>query len=289
MPEPIKVYVIDYNRKFLVLQWTDPTTGKRRSQSSRCTNQRAAAIKAQEKEKELNAGEFASDGSIEWRVFLDKLQTEVLSGVAGRTSEKICSVLSVMSEFEKPKTLREVNSQYLSRYVGWLRAKPRTESTIQSHLRHIKAVLRWAVANHFIPTMPAIPATPRASKRKMMKGRPLTDAEFASYCKQIPRKVDAGHEANWLYMAKGLWLSGLRLEESMSLSWDQSTGFHVFFSDTGRPQLRIPDWALCGVSLPSALGSVNGLFILWSTRVFATNSGLTAVDRARATPGLGRV
>lgn len=140
----------------------------------------------------------------------------------------------------EPAELRDVTARDLSQYVAWLREAGRSESTIQSHLRHVKAVLRWAVSNKYLPAAPAIPATPRASKRKMMKGRAVTDAEFDRFVIAIPGIVGEQHAAHWQRMARGLWLSGLRLEESMSLSWDATAPFHVITDDRGRVKLRIP-------------------------------------------------
>lgn len=237
----VKVFVFDYGRKFLQLQWTDPATGRRRTESSGCTSRREASIAAQAKEKTLNAVDVPQDGTIPFEMFLMQLDDDVLSGVAERTAEKVRNVLNVMERFGEPATLRDVNSRYLSKYVGWLRAEGRAETTIQSHLRHIKTLLRWAVSNRYLPEMPQIPATPRASKRKLMKGRPITEAEFAELRRHIPGVVGAGHAANWDRLAVGLWLSGLRLGEAMVLSWDATQGLHVMLAD--RPKLRIPDWA----------------------------------------------
>jgi len=239
----IKVYVIKYpDRKFYVLRWTDPQTGKTHSKSSKCTKKRDATEKAIAHEKALNAGDLSDDGSAAWDAFKDKLQTSVLSATATRTEEKVIGVLKSMDKFRPPSAIRDVNSRYLSDYAAWMRSNHLAESTIQSHMRHIKTILRWAVDNRYLPTMPTIPAQPRASKRKMMKGRPITSAEFDRFLASIPKVVDAAHVANYDRMARGLWLTGLRLAESMELSWDTSHGFHVIVNGD-RMQLRIPDWA----------------------------------------------
>jgi integrase len=242
-PHQIKVYVVDIGRKYFALRWKDPETGEVHQESSRRTKHREALAKALDREKELNSGHYSDNGTIPWADFREQVTTAILSGVAVRTKEKIDGVLNVMEEFRTPRVLADVTGRYLSEYVAWLRQNGRAESTIRSHLRHIKATLRWAVDTKYIRSVPAIPPTPRASKRKLMKGRPLTEAEFARFLAAIPGKVNAGHEANWEHMARGLWLTGLRLEESMRLSWDTSHPFHVIVDSAGRAQLRIPDWA----------------------------------------------
>ncbi len=238
----IKVYVIKYpDRKFYVLRWTT-SDGKVHSKSSKCTKKRDATEKAIELEKKLNAGDLSDDGSAAWDAFKDKLQIDVLSATAPRTEQKIVGILNSMEKFRAPLAIRDVNSRYLTEYASWMRKNSLSESTIQSHMRHIKTVLRWAIDNRYLPQMPTIPAQPRASKRKMMKGRPITQAEFDKFIQTIPAVVTADHVANYERMARGLWLTGLRLEESMELSWDTSHGFHVIVTKD-RMQLRIPDWA----------------------------------------------
>lgn len=239
----VEVYVMDYGRKYLQLQWTDPHTGKRVTQSSKCTSKqmKQAILKAEEKKKQLNAVDSPQDGSIGWKDFRDRFACQMLSGAATRTSQTYISILNMLEKFRRPTELRQVNSRFLSEYAGWLRGLPRSETTIQTHMRHIKAVMRWARANRFIPEIPSIPVVTRASKRKLMKGRPLTDAEFQLFLSKIPEVVGPDHAANWTWMARGLWLSGLRLDESTMLSWDSTDGFHVIV-DGDRAKLRIPDW-----------------------------------------------
>ena len=168
----VEVYVMDYGRKYLQLQWTDPHTGKRVTQSSKCTSKqmKQAILKAEEKKKQLNAVDSPQDGSIGWKDFRDRFACQMLSGAAVRTSQTYISILNMLEKFRRPTELRQVNSRFLSEYVGWLRGLPRSETTIQAHMRHIKAVMRWARANRFIPEIPSIPVVTRASKR--LAGRP---------------------------------------------------------------------------------------------------------------------
>ena len=241
----ISVYVVDLGttakpRPFQYFQWVDPDTGKRRTKSSKCKTRRAAERAAAEFEDSLNAIDAPDDGSIAWTTFRDKLSHQVLTGVAAKTAEKVEGVLNVIEQYRLPVALRDVTARFLSGYVGWLREHDRSEDTIKSHLRHLKAILNWAVENQYLPTAPKIPAITRSSKRKMMKGRPLTEAEFAKYLQHVSSVVGEAHATDWVQMARGLWLSSLRLDEAMLLSWDETTPFHVLMTD--RPKLRIPAW-----------------------------------------------
>ena len=70
-----------------------------------------------------------------------------------------------------------------------------------------------------------------------MRGRPITTEEFKRMIKAIP-KVRKHDPTLWERYLTGLWLSGLRLEESTVLSWDEDSPFAVDL--TGKhPRFRI--------------------------------------------------
>ena len=52
------------------------------------------------------------------------------------------------------------------------------------------------------------------------KGRPITDAEFKlmlEACDTVCKRQDP---VTWKYLLRGLWHSGLRLGETLTVSWD---------------------------------------------------------------------
>jgi integrase len=71
----------------------------------------------------------------------------------------------------------------------------------------------------------------------VMRGRPISEAEFDKLLNVVP-EVRPHDALAWTHYLEGLWLSGLRLEESTVLSWDESSPIWV---DLGgrRPKLRI--------------------------------------------------
>ncbi len=70
-----------------------------------------------------------------------------------------------------------------------------------------------------------------------MKGRPITTEEFERMLSVTP-KMGLRDVAGWRRYLTGLWLSGLRLAESLILSWDEGQSFAVDL--TGKhPQFRI--------------------------------------------------
>ncbi|MGC3967341.1 MAG: site-specific integrase [Pirellulales bacterium] len=59
-----------------------------------------------------------------------------------------------------------------------------------------------------------------------MKGQPITEIEFRRMLKAV-KSVRLKDAAHWKHYLRGLWLSGLRLRESIDLSWDGSTPISV--------------------------------------------------------------
>lgn len=237
----IKVYVIDYGRKYLQFQWTDPSTGRRLTKSSKCTIRRKAERKAGELEKQLNAHRHAADGSLDWTAFRDRVFLEYTAGLARKTRLGIEAILGRFEAHCLPKRLWDLNEDTLSTHVISMRNEGRSEDTIKSHLRHLHAIAQWAVDQKLIPAIPAFPKIRRVRKSKEMKGRPITEAEFQRMLAAVPAVVTKKRAESWRHYLTGLWLSSLRLGESLALTWD---GFGLRVEVVAnRVRLRIPGTA----------------------------------------------
>jgi integrase len=98
--------------------------------------------------------------------------------------------------------------------------------------------LNWAVSQELLRQPPKI-HRPKGAKgiEKSMHGRPITAEEFERMLRAVPavRKSDPDV---WTPYLTGLWLTGLRLEESLILSWDPDEPFSVDLSGR-RPRFRI--------------------------------------------------
>jgi integrase len=73
-----------------------------------------------------------------------------------------------------------------------------------------------------------------------MKGRPVTLEEFERMLKKIPSVVGPTAAPAWAHYLRGLWVSGLRLSESLEHWWDRDDRLVPIFPAKGRPMLRIP-------------------------------------------------
>ena len=110
-------------------------------------------------------------------------------------------------------------------------------TTLSTHLRHLRAALNWAVSMEMLPKVPDFHMPPRAKGQSLMRGRPIGEEEFAKLLAKVPDVRGADADV-WKHYLRGLWLSGLRLEESTILSWDSDAPFAVDLS--GRhPRFRI--------------------------------------------------
>ena len=252
-----KVTVVAFgDRTHYQLQWTDPKTGKKRTESSGIENDgkaksRAAAERlAGDKEKQLRAQREDLE-DVTWEKFRDRYETEVLTSLADKTDRIANSVCNLVERIIKPRKLSDVTEEALSTFASTLREKGRAEATIKSHLGHLKAALRWAERQKLLDKAPHIDMPKRAKGSKMMKGRPITLEEFERILDKVPvvlypalkedpnAETDAETIESWRHYLRGLWASGLRLTESLELYWDRSDKLCIDLAGR-RPMLRIP-------------------------------------------------
>jgi len=113
------------------------------------------------------------------------------------------------------------------------------ESTIQGHLAHLKAALRWAERCGLIVKAPAFPKLQR-TKADTMKGRPILGEEFDRMITAVPKVKAIGKDraAEWERYLRGLYYSGFRVGESLALSWDEGAPLVVDLS-ARRPVVHI--------------------------------------------------
>lgn len=275
MSEEFKVRVVEFSdRKCYQLQWTDPMTGRKKTKSSGVERtgkkrERDAATKAAgDLETKLRSGQQAHSLKVTWSQFRERYESEVLPRLAERTGGKIAVIFNAIEELVSPKNLRDLTAERLSYFQAELRRGGRAEATIKSMLAHLQAALRWAKRLKLLQEAPTIDMPERAGSK--MKGRPITTEEFERMLEAVERVLIDGRagidsarrkkpecdkaEARrrevyeeaakaaapvWRYYLRGLWLSGLRLSESLELYWDRDDKLCIDLTGK-RPMLRIP-------------------------------------------------
>jgi integrase len=243
----VHVYVREYqDRPTYVLEWKDPITGRRRFKTTiiarggrrnRAEAERAAA----DWENELNAGGVGSE-NMTWDKFRDLYEDQKLPGLAAGTRDKANDVFNKLERDLNPRYLRDLTEARLSHFVTVLRSRRLAEDTIRSNLAHIKSALSWAVEQKMLSRLPTFPKIRRVKKASgaPMKGRPITVEEFERMLSVIPAVVGPDHAPDWDRYLRGLDASGLRLEESLDLRWDDDGRIRPRFAEGRLPVLVIP-------------------------------------------------
>jgi integrase len=252
-------------------KYRDPKTGQ---ETETGDNRKHARKLAALWEADLNNGLAVGPGAITWAQFRDRYEKEVVPSLAKRTGDKINSVFNTVERILPAVAsgkLADLTPQALSRLQAELRSAGRSENTIASHLAHLRASLRWAMDQGMIHSVPKIKRPQRARKYyrgSKSKGRPITLEEFermldkvepaliemqrrkAVYSKRrskkhiaakptLPTAIDPAIIETWRHYLRGLWLSGLRLGESLELYWNRQDRLCIDLTGK-RPMLRIP-------------------------------------------------
>ncbi len=243
----IRVYVCEYkDRPTYALKWKDPITGRRRFKATAIArggrrNMAEAERAAGDWEDELNSGAVGSE-KMTWEKFRELYEDQKLPGLADGTRDKVNDVFNKLEREINPKYLRDVTEARLSHLVTVLRSSRLAEDTIRSILAHIKSALSWAVEQKLLSRLPAFPKIRRVKKTTgaPMKGRPITAEEFDRMLAAVPDVVGPDHAPDWQRYLRGLNASGLRLEESLDLRWDDDGRIRPRFVEGQHPVLVIP-------------------------------------------------
>lgn len=261
MDDRIKVHVCKYpDRANLVLLYKDPLTGKHVTKSAKTTSERNALKAAGEWEDQLRTGRYAAPSRVTWADFREKYENEVLVGLAYSTRHKYGCTLDVVERVLNPQRVRDITTERLSYLQGEVRKgqklkgrnrRPVAPATVDGYMRTVKSILSHAVDWGYLPAMPKVRREKRAAAESKAKGRPLVLEEFErllavvpDVLKPRPNTLGVDKVTPWRHYLTGLWLSGLRLGESLDLYWDAADCTEgpclVVDMDGKRPMLTIP-------------------------------------------------
>ena len=261
MSDEVTVKVNSYGTgRALSLVYFDPISGKKKAKSAGTTDWREAERLAGELQRELAAGRYAPPSKTTWQQFRERYEAEHLASLKPKTIHSAKCVLNQIEEHLAPDRLAKLNASALSTLQSKLRATKIKETTIASVLRHVRAALGWAASVGMIPEVPKM-VMPKRAKGRKMKGGALVGEQFERMLVQIEKVIFPASKRTdkrrpkgiltaeqqegrrqtveaWKRYLTGLWLSGLRLSESIALSWDYDAPFALDLS--GRhPRFRI--------------------------------------------------
>ena len=224
MSDEINVIVVDRGRKYLYLRYTDPIDGKIHEKSARTTSMRAAQRAAGEWLAELNSTGLASSGLVRWEQFREDFRENYLNHYSDSYSTNVDGSLNVIEDLMSPDTLTRITEKWLSRFHSLAKKRDVSGYTVRKYFQHLQTALKWAKEQGLIKSVPVFPKQAKQTQRgaKLMKGRPITGEEFDRMLAAIPKTVKTPEAVESLqHLLRGLWLSGLRLGEALSLTWDQ--------------------------------------------------------------------
>ena len=156
--ESIRVTVVEFgDRKHYQMQYRDPINGRKKTRSTGVARtgrkkQRTEAERVAAKwESELREGRYREASVITWQNFRHRYESEVLTGLAQGTDQKVQGVFNLLERIVNPQRLRELTAERISHFQAKLRDGGRSESTIAGYLAHLKAALRLGCQNGHDP------------------------------------------------------------------------------------------------------------------------------------------
>ena len=215
----IKVWVQSFkDRPHLVLQWTDPETGRRKSKSAETADPKQADDARADLEADLNAGRHAEASRMSWERFRELFEAEYLPNCRPKTQDEYRTTFDAFERLCNPQTLRAVNERKVSAFAAELRKQPGRAkgstglmaSTIKARLRVLNTALTWAAKQKLLPTVPKFPAVKVPKKRP----QPVPAESFE-------KLLDKAEGPMKVFLLCG-WLGGLRLGEAYALQWVES-------------------------------------------------------------------
>ncbi len=232
----MKVYVIEGKRGKWVLRWQ--LNGKWREQTTDIptrpkSKKKLAERLAAAKEMELDG---VIDDPKDWDQFVGVYTDQVLDPLSKHHQQVTSRLLERFAEICNPSTIEDVDSKMVSRFVTELRKKTPKQATIDGYLKKVMAAFNWAYSMGYLRKR--IRYKRKQSKEQShMRSRPITLEEFERMIDSV-ETVRPNDTKLWKFYLRGLWASGLRLEESVKLGWEWSSDISVDI-DSKVPHYRI--------------------------------------------------
>lgn len=213
-----------------------------RKQKTLTSDKRSKAEReAQRWEDELRAEYSSGVQDHTWPEFLELYRDDYLPNTS-RSNRRNWNTM--VHRLEEVASRRRHRLKLLSDITPELLAHVRSDldrtvapASAKSYMATLRAGLNWAAE---IGWMDAI-ATPRSRGReaatdRVMRGRPLTREELDRMLAVCDKEF--GKQAQgWKDMLEGMYLSGLRIGEALSLHWDRHDTHHPVSLDGRRPKI----------------------------------------------------
>jgi integrase len=205
------------DREYLMLQWLDPVTGKRKSRSAETNNPIGAERKRAELEYELNHGLYKEASNMSWERFRATFEEEYVAGRRLNTRRNFTATLDLFEKICNPKRLRSIDERTVSVFTSGMRKEPGRRkgsegmmpSSIKVRLQYLHTALSWVVHQGLMLKVPRFPRV----KPPQKDPQPVPVEAFE---RMLAKAKDDNMRA---YLLTG-WLAGLRLTEASLLEWE---------------------------------------------------------------------
>lgn len=207
------------NRPNYQLEYVDPATGKKHRVSAGTTRKAVAQQAAAKLQDSLN-DESNSETSLTWDSFVEIYESQKLASDSKRTRNRGIYVLRKFAEIVGKIKLDQIQNHHVTTFGTYLRDSKRSVATVNGYLGHLRLAFNWANKQGYMPKTLHYPSYKGASgKRSQMRSAPLRHNQLLAMLAACERLRQDGER--WSRLLQALWLSGLRLEEAVRLSWDQ--------------------------------------------------------------------
>jgi integrase len=219
MSDRVRVWVQRLKDRPLQLQWHDPHTRQRKTESTGTADPVEAEKRRADREYELNHGLYAGPGNLSWQTFREMFEAEYVASKRANTRRNFAATFDLFEQVCRPGRLRSVTERTISAFAAGLRRLPgrrrgstgMAESTVKCRLQFLHTALSWAVHQKLVPEVPAFPAVKPPKKDP----QPVPAESFERLL------LKAGDAQTRAYLLCG-WLAGLRLSEALALEWEPS-------------------------------------------------------------------
>jgi integrase len=202
------------DRPHLMLQWSDPETGRRKSKSAGTADEGEA--ERADLEYELNHGLHKQTAQMSWERFRELFEQEFVAQRRANTRRNYRVTLDLFEQVCRPSSLRSVSGRTVSAFAAGLRRLPgcggaMRDSTVKVRLQFLHTALQWAAHQKLLPECPRFPVVKPPRKRP----QPVPAESF----ERLLAKADEDRMRAFLLCG---WLAGLRLNEALALEREQT-------------------------------------------------------------------
>jgi integrase len=205
------------DRPYLLLQWIDPATGKRKNKSTGTADEKEAEAQRVDLEADLNACRYHAASKMTWAKFREIFEDEYLPDARENTRRNYRVMFDQFEKVCAPGKLSAVNERTVTAFKAGLFKLPGRSSehmqasTVKMRLKFLHAVLTWAAEQKLIPACPSFPTVKVPKKRP----QPVPVESFERLLAKAP-------DQQWRVYLLCAWLAGLRLGEALALEWEET-------------------------------------------------------------------